>query len=736
MGKYFAENESIYAKQADDIGKIIRTIANRYIGANPPHPLTYRAYCRDGIGRAPDYRYRFDLAALFPGAVPETMVYAWAKLWGAQEGPLNLAVSGYGPVTLYWNGQLVFKSNIINERFGDQRSAVTVPLKQGWNDIVVKFIKTPAGCGGLVGTASPKNFPLCFLMPSPERDGQEGWLFTPPLVAELNELPRHGTSEAATGLQWYPEREWPAAQLAVGQLQRLYGLPRGCTGIGWTKAFFPHGGLGRYSLKGFNQGPIRIYLAGQPIYASAASSRFDLPIQAPFGKQDLLVLCDCREPDSDWGFEIQLRDGAATVPLQAPYPVYGAQDPWLYCGPFAESALPDPVELQTMDRLFAGADGSCYWRLDRPGVWVRPYLENQNFGRWNYPLGVTLYGLLQTGRLLGCEALVEYVRQHVTACTTLFQYAFWDKEQYGAAGVLNQLTTIDSLDDCGSFGSLLLEAARTEAIPDFRAVADFVAGYIETRQARLPDGAFYRKKAFHAFMEDTLWADDLYMSVPFLCRYYWLTGAARYLDDAVRQLLLFHRYLYLPERKIMSHVYDVKIGRATGVPWGRGNGWVLFSCAELLAFLPAEHPDRPRLLQIFNELCEGYQTLQDETGMWHQVLTDEDSYSETSGTAMFIYAFARGVRYGWLEEKDPYLLAAFKGWEGLSRQAIDDRGNIYGVCRGSGFSFSADYYKNDLSWNFNDTHGVGIVMLAGVELLHTVQAVSHREQARLTPKGD
>jgi len=41
----------------------------------------------------------------------------------------------------------------------------------------------------------------------------------------------------------------------------------------------------------------------------------------------------------------------------------------------------------------------------------------------------------------------------------------------------------------------------------------------------------------HVFHEDTMWADDLYMSVPFLCRYYQLTGKEKYIDDAARQFL-------------------------------------------------------------------------------------------------------------------------------------------------------------------------------------------------------
>ena len=60
--------------------------------------------------------------------------------------------------------------------------------------------------------------------------------------------------------------------------------------------------------------------------------------------------------------------------------------------------------------------------------------------------------------------------------------------------------------------------------------------------------------------------------------------------------------------------------------------------------------------------------------------------------------------------------AAIRARNGLCEQAIDNEGSLYGVCRGSGFSFSRAYYRT-LMWNFNDTHGIGIVMLVGVEYL-------------------
>ena len=84
---------------------------------------------------------------------------------------------------------------------------------------------------------------------------------------------------------------------------------------------------------------------------------------------------------------------------------------------------------------------------------------------------------------------------------------------------------------------------------------------------------------------------------------------------------------------------------------------------------------------------------------------------------MIAYAYARGVQNGWYEKTVPYIDAVFKAWEALNKTSIDRDGNIHGVCRGSEFSFTPEYYKKELLWNLNDTHGIGIVLLAGVETL-------------------
>ena len=88
--------------------------------------------------------------------------------------------------------------------------------------------------------------------------------------------------------------------------------------------------------------------------------------------------------------------------------------------------------------------------------------------------------------------------------------------------------------------------------------------------------------------------------------------------------------------------------------------------------------------------------------------------------AMMICSFCRGLRKVLYPdaERGRIMGAVRKAWQGLARVAVDRHGNLYGVCQGSGFSFSRAYYRS-LSWRFNDTHGLGIVMLAGVEIMKT-----------------
>ncbi|MFX3635734.1 MAG: glycoside hydrolase family 105 protein [Candidatus Pristimantibacillus sp.] len=721
---YYEEQESI----TGSVESVLATVANRFIGSHPKRGPVYRTYNRNGFKGGEDCRYEMDLHIRWPELVTGQFVYVWGELWSEQETESPFSLSCYCPTKVFINGNQQFASNLNDDVFPDRKAYFRSKLRKGWNDIVLEFAATGTGCGGRFGTGSVKGAPMHFLAPG--REGQEGWIYSEPQNQAWTILANEdGSTAEQEQYRWLPEMEWTVEEQAQGRFNRMFGSHPEKLAYAWSKLNNDSPFAKNIVLSGHYRGACTIYMNESPIYESEGDAgKFELSLQLPFGSHDLVVKSRCTSDVWDFNLDV-IKPTAGEIKLVKPYPVEGLKDHWLYMGPISNSHAPETSKITRLDALFGNGTEQTFWRVDQPDVWVRPYLENAMYGKWNYPLGVTLYGILQTGLELSDPHYMNYAADHIEQCTSLDEYAHWDCEQYGAPGLNHQLTLIDSLDDCGSFGATMLEAHKVRRLHGAEAAAKRIADYIMLKQDRLPDGALYRTRGTTDFMKDTMWCDDLYMSTPFLSKYYELTGDTRYLDDASMQFLSYKERLFIPELQIMHHVYDYKFDKPNGVAWGRGNGWVLFSLTELLAVMPEEHQLRPVILDFYRELCAGYVALQGQHGLWHQVLTDPQSYEEASCTSMFIYAFARGVRYGWLTDIEPYTSAVLKGWEGLVNRCIDKHGNVYGVCRGSGYSYSSYYYKDELTWQLNDTHGIGIVLLAGIETIKLRKRLSQAETA-------
>ena len=708
MGYYFDDSQSINAYEGTDPQAIISSLAYRYMGQNLKHGLYYRAYTNNGIVRTTDYRYLVDFNKIFPDSKDKECVWAFTKFYSAGKSSFGWDINCFGPMVVYVNGEVAYKSDIFKERYSETSTRVFMDVEEGWNDIRIQFKKTKAGFGGQFGTWIGK-WDMYTLMPTKERDGQEGFVFTELVPDDYVPEFEIGMSEKDFDKKLYPVINWSDDEMKKGQLTRMFGTPNGQYAVGYTKVFADDINNTTHKFTLDTKGETVVYIDKKEVFkTNGGKETFDA--QLPLGTYDVYVKCICG--GNDWGYTLE----CDTVEFESAARVKGTDDVWMYIGTFVND-FEFPFDTAS-DMLHIVGEPATYWRLDAPDTFVRPYNENTLFGRWNYPLGVTMYGLLHTAIAIGSEDIKNYIKDHVQLCIDTLEYALWDKEQYGGAtSIHNLLTSIDSLDDCGSFASMMLEVNKYLGLRDVKKVADYVGDYIYNHQSRLEDGTFFRKEMMHHFHNMTMWADDLYMSVPFLVRYSQFTGDQKYLDDAANQFFGFKKRLFMPEEKIMSHVYDFKYDSKTNVPWGRGNGWVVFSMTELLEILPEDHPKRNDLIEFLNTLCEGYLALQDDEGMWHQVLNDHESYPETSCTSMFIYAFSRGIRFGWLKNPEKYVKAIYKAWKGISKTSVDSNGNVYGVCRGSEFSFIADYYKYELGWNLNDTHGTGIVMLAGIEVI-------------------
>ncbi|WP_334075165.1 glycoside hydrolase family 88/105 protein [Paenibacillus sp. A14] len=738
MADYMEPRESIGYWLGEDPENILPVLAGRYIGANPPLPFAFRGFRRNGILQTGDGMYDMDLTARLPEAGQGDYAYVFGLVWSDDERSLDTGIMPLGPIGLYVNERLLYRSSAVDELDPQAKAVVPLTLRRGWNTLLIEARRTEAGFGCRFGAEEAKVRILQVLAPFAERKEEAGWLYSEPTAVPLfgeqgnGAFPDYRRSEKSSGLRWLPAGEWSADRLARPNCERLFGSPdagKPVSALAWSRLGGALPGE-RTVWEGRVWGATTLWLDGTPVLRMEQAGTFREEVTLGEGGGEVLV--QTASSEAGWGFELDLSGTRGPIPLTLPAGVRGSRGPWLYAGPLAPDVTAAPAKAASLRRLFEhanggeGAHGKVYWSLDAPGCAVRPFYENAmlsnkwttgsatNFGRWDYPLGVTMYGLLRAAETLERKDIVDYAYRHITACTDFYDYALWDKEIYGFPSVNHQLVLIRMLDNCGSFGSAMLEAYKRCPAPDFLRIARAIADFIKNRLERRDDGAFYRLCPGE-YAANTMWADDLYMSGPFLARYARAADDPACLDEAARQFLLFRRYLFMPEPRVMSHVFDFKVGKATHIPWGRGNGWTVFSLSEILEALPPEHKDRAELLDFFGELCGGIAALQGESGLWRQVLTEEDAYEEASCTAMFAYAFARGVRFGWLP-RDGYGEAAIRAWRGLVREAIDRQGNVHGVCSGSRYSFTPDYYKYDLRTVINDNHGIGIMMLAGVEV--------------------
>ena len=96
-------------------------------------------------------------------------------------------------------------------------------------------------------------------------------------------------------------------------------------------------------------------------------------------------------------------------------------------------------------------------------------------------------------------------------------------------------------------------------------------------------------------------------------------------------------------------------------------------------------------------------------------MTLKDTFSETSCTAIFSIAIAKGIKIGILD-KQRYLPIVKNAVDGILKYKVDEDGNVFDICRGSECKDDAGYYAR-LETISNDDHGIGVVVAAICELV-------------------
>jgi rhamnogalacturonyl hydrolase YesR len=335
-----------------------------------------------------------------------------------------------------------------------------------------------------------------------------------------------------------------------------------------------------------------------------------------------------------------------------------------------------------------------------------------SYGVWHYSMGVMNMAMINLSEFLGEEKYFKFAESHINF--GFENYKFFQKrfkhDRPHHRYPFGQLWTMLELDDFGAMGASIMDVYEKEKRPEYKEYVLDGAKRISDGQERLKDRTLVRSFPH----EMTLWADDLYMSVPFLVRLGRLTGDNKYYEDAIHQVLKFSEYLWDEEKDIYWHCYYSDLERNGVAHWGRCNGWIMLAQVHLLNILPEDYPKRDLVIKNLERQIIGIAKYQGPEGIWYQILDRNDSYTETSCTAMFTYSIARAVNKSWIDKR--YASIATRGWAGLVKEKITEDGQVNDICVGTGIEDDmVFYYKRPAKPN--EKHGVGPVIDAGIEVI-------------------
>jgi rhamnogalacturonyl hydrolase YesR len=339
-----------------------------------------------------------------------------------------------------------------------------------------------------------------------------------------------------------------------------------------------------------------------------------------------------------------------------------------------------------------------------------------DFRLTSYEWGVTYSGMLLAGEVTGDKKYTDYTFSRLKFLSELAPYyRDFQTADPKAPTPMRGYMNPHALDDGGALTASMIRAQRAGLnAPELRPLIDGFVGYIITKEFRLSDGTLARNRP----QPNTLWLDDMYMSLPALAQMGKLTGEQRYYDEVVKQYTQFSQRMFNQQKGLYMHGWVQEMSVHPEFHWARANGWALMTTVDILDVLPENHPGRPAILAQLKAHTQGLAALQAGNGFWHQLLDRNDSYLETSATAIYAYAIAHGINQGWLDAK-AYGPMALLAWNAVSTK-VNSKGQVEGTCVGTGMGFDpAFYYYRPV--NVYAAHGYGPVVLAGAEIIRLLK---------------
>jgi unsaturated rhamnogalacturonyl hydrolase len=339
------------------------------------------------------------------------------------------------------------------------------------------------------------------------------------------------------------------------------------------------------------------------------------------------------------------------------------------------------------------------------------------YDKWDYTAGLVLLALDRVGARTHDPKFDAYVKKSV------------DSLVHADGSIATYAASEYNLDQINE-GRILFSLADRTHDTRYTHAADALRAQLKTHPRNV-EGGFWHKQIY----PQQMWLDGLYMAEPFYAEYASRHADSAAMNDVARQFLLVARHLRDPKTGLYYHAWDSSRQQAWANPetglsqnfWGRAVGWYLMAIVDVLDYLPKTHKDRAEIVRVFRQLSEAVASVRDPvSGVWWQVLDQPNrakNYLEASGSAMFVYAFAKGARMGYLDST--YRSLAGRAFDGMLAEFVttdaDGSVSINKICKVAGLGGnpprdgSFEYYVSEPVVS-NDYKGVGAFILAANEL--------------------
>ena len=393
------------------------------------------------------------------------------------------------------------------------------------------------------------------------------------------------------------------------------------------------------------------------------------------------------------------------------------------------------MDRATPTRIVSKRTGQPITDLKKPSADAVFEKSAGDYGIQVYEMGVVHSGLLKAAQVTKDPGFTAMTKRHFAFFAETLPYFRAQEQQFKLerGNSFSRFLDPRSLDDAGSMCAALMRARAAKVGPDLKPMIDTCSDWVAKRQFRLDDGTMARKRP----QEVSLWADDMYMSIPALAEMGRLTGERAYFDDAVANVIGMSSRMFNPQLGLYTHGWHANHPDAPRFYWARANGWAVLAMSDLLDVLPKDHPGYPKVLAQLRASLKGIAELQSGSGLWHQMIDRNDSYLETSASAIFTYVIAHAVNEGWVSPTT-YGSIAQTGWNALSTR-ITALGQVEGTCVGTTLAGDMVYYYNRPT-SVDALHGYGPMLLAGAEIIRLVTNPAFEVQHKVRtyhymPKG-